>query len=71
MENPDIGKDYKFCFDKKGRDGYKIDNKLTLNNKIRLCNYKKYLVYKWFDENNEAFLQFAPDGVISRFELEN
>jgi len=56
LENPDIGKDYKFCFDKKGRDGYKIDNKLTLNNKIRLCNYKKYLVYEWFDENNEALL---------------
>ena len=69
LEN--TGKDYNFCFDKKGGDGYKIDNKLTLNNKIKLYNFKKDLVYEGFDENNNAFLQFAPDGVISRFELDN
>jgi len=71
LENPDIGKDYNFCIDKKGKDGYKIDNKITLNNKIKLFNSKKDLVYEGFDENNNAFLQFAPDGVISSFELDN
>ena len=43
--------DYTFCFDKKGKDGYKIDNKMTLNNKIKLFNFKKDLIYEGFDEN--------------------
>jgi len=37
--------DYNFCFDKKGRDGYKINNDFNLNGQIKLSNFKKDRVY--------------------------
>ena len=48
--------DYTFCFDKKGRDGHKRDNKVTLNNKIKLANFKKDKIYFGIDQNNEVLL---------------
>ena len=74
LEFPEVGQieqNYKFCFDKSEGDGYKIKDSFVLDKAVKLFNYKKDLIYEGFDENNEAFLQFNTNGIISNFELGN
>ena len=70
MENPDIGKDYSFCFDKIEGDGNKIQNSFNLNGQIKFLNFKKDKVYIGIDQNNEASFT-TQEGIIRDFKLKN
>ena len=70
LENPDIGKDYKFCLEKSEGDGYKIKDNFNLDGQIKFLNFKKDKVYFGIDQNNEASFT-TEQGIIKEFKLKN
>src|SRR3989344_3654246 len=70
LENPDIGKNYKFCLEKNEGDGYKIKDNFNLDGQIKFLNFKKDKVYFGIDQNNEASFT-TEQGIIKEFKLKN
>ena len=70
LENPDIGKNYKFCLEKNEGDGYKINNDFNLNGQIKFLNFKKDKAYIGTDENNKVSFT-TEQGIIKEFKLKN
>ena len=70
LENPETGKDYTFCLEKKEGDGYKTLNQFTLNGIINFMNYEKSKLYTGTDPDTTATFTIQ-DGVARNFKVEN
>src|SRR3989344_5137531 len=70
LENPETGKDYTFCLEKKEGDGYKTLNQFTLNGIINFMNYEKSKLYTGTDPDTTATFTIQ-DGIARNFKVEN